>query len=176
MGGEDSPWGYTDGMKPRLTADFEARKRANVMQVLLKCARLINEKAIERVNEQAGQAMFRQSLANLLPHIALEGTRTTELARKVGISKQAVSKLVGEFVAQGVLEMLPDPTDGRARLVRFTPFGLKAIDHGLSVLAGIEQELGEQLGAEKMQALHTLLLSLLSALQPSESASAVLRK
>ena len=131
----------------------------------MKCARLANERAISRVNERAGAPVFRQALANLLPHIALEGTRLTELAERVGVSKQAVSKLVAEFVDQGMLELSADPEDGRAKLVRFTPRGVDGIRQGLAVLASVEEEIASKVGKKQMLALREGLVAMLDALE-----------
>ena len=152
-------------------ARFEAEKRENTLQVLLKCARLANERAIARVNEQAGASVFRQALANLLPHIALDGTRMTVLAERVGVSKQAVSKLVNEFVDLGLLELSADPDDGRAKLVRFTPRGIDAIRHGLSVLASVEGEIASRVGKKRMRALHEGLVAVLDALENMDAST-----
>lgn len=152
-------------MDRRDRARFEGEKRANTLQLLLKCARLANERAIDRVNREAGAPVFRQALANLLPHIALEGTRLTELARRVGVSKQAVSKLVAEFVDQGILELTLDPEDGRAKRVRFTPRGIEAIRHGLSVLSAVEAEIAARVGAPSMRELHAALVKMEAALE-----------
>ena len=152
-------------MRSKERARFESEKRANTLQVLLKCARLANERAISRVNELAGAAVFRQALANLLPHISLDGTRMTELADRVGVSKQAVSKLVAEFVDHGLLELAPDPSDGRAKLVRFTPRGVEAIRHGLSVLASVEDDIATRIGKKRMRELRDGLVAALDALE-----------
>jgi len=152
-------------VEPRARTRFETEKRANTIQVLLKCARLANERAIARVNEQAGAPIFRQALANLLPHISMDGTRLTELADKVGVSKQAVSKLVAEFVDQGMLELAVDSVDGRAKLVRFTPRGIENIRHGLSVLASVQAEIAAEIGKTKLHALHDGLVAALGALE-----------
>jgi DNA-binding MarR family transcriptional regulator len=152
-------------MEPRQRARFEAEKRANTLQVLFKCARLANERAISRVNERAGAAVFRQALANLLPHISLEGTRLTELAERVGVSKQAVSKLVAEFVDQGMLELAADPEDGRAKLVRFTPRGIEGIRDGLAVLESVEAEIASKVGKKRMAMIREGLVAMLDALE-----------
>ncbi len=49
----------------------------------------------------------------------LEGTRPSELARRLGVSKEAIGEPVDEKVATGMVERVTDPTDGRAVLVRF---------------------------------------------------------
>jgi DNA-binding MarR family transcriptional regulator len=64
-----------------------------------------------------------------------------------------------------VVEQIPDPRDGRAKLVRFSKKGEQALLHGLSVLRGLEQELEDKIGKRRMQELHTALLALEKALE-----------
>lgn len=148
--------------------ELEALKRANVLQVLLKCARLVDERAIARVNAAAGRSVLRRSVTNLLPHISFEGTRVGDLARRVGVTKQAVSKVVGELEAEGLVELVPDPADGRSKLVRFTQQGAAAIRHGLGVLSELERELARSVGETRMRALHGTLLAMVAELEGAE--------
>ena len=67
---------------------------------LFKAARLINEDAIARVRERTGEPV-RVAHTALLPHVDLEGTRLTELARRMGVTKQAVGQLVDELEQMG---------------------------------------------------------------------------
>lgn len=145
--------------------ELEAQKRGNVLQVLLKCARLVDEHAIARVNLAAGRRLLSRSVTNLLPHISFEGTRVGDLARRVGVTKQAVSKLVGELESEGLVELVPDPADGRSKLVRFTNHGTDAIRHGLAVLGGIERELTKVVGEPRMRAVHHALLAMVDELE-----------
>jgi DNA-binding MarR family transcriptional regulator len=97
--------------------------------------------------------------------VDVEGTRLTELARRLGITKQAVGQLVEDLVQQEVLELAPDPADKRARLVRFTAKGMAAIAHGLGILQQIESELSRRIGTQRMRGLHETLLEVLEALE-----------
>ncbi len=63
----------------------------------------------------------------------------------------------------GVLERVPDPADGRARLVRFVRGGEALLD-GLGTLRELEDELAAEIGAERMGALRDALLALDDAL------------
>jgi DNA-binding MarR family transcriptional regulator len=144
---------------------FEALKRQSVAQLLFKCARLVNERAIERVNRQAVVSPpLRAAHTALFPHLSSEGVRGADLAKKLGVTKQAVSQLVTELEEWGVVEQIPDPQDGRAKLVRFTKKGEQSLLHGLRVLGEVEAELGDKIGKRRMQELHTALLALESAL------------
>ena len=143
---------------------LEAAKGASLGQVLLRAARLFNEAAIARVNAQGGPPL-RQAHTQLLPHLGRGGIRATELARRVGISKQATGVLLEDMLGWGVVERIPDPADGRAQLVRLTPAGEAATLRGLGVLDGLAAELETELGEKAMRKLHKRLGQLVEALE-----------
>ncbi len=145
-------------------SDLERAKRESVGQLLFKCARLFNERAVQRVNQTATHPVLRPAHMNLFPHIDFAGTRVVDLARKLGISKQAVSQTVAELEELGVVETVRDVSDARAKLVRFTAAGRSAITHGLTVLGEIEKELEARVGAHHMARLHDALCALESVL------------
>jgi hypothetical protein len=126
--------------------ELEAQKRASTAQLLMRCARLVNERGVARAAQKFGIPV-RAAHMGLFPHLDLTGTRQTELARRMGVSKQAVNQLVSELVGFGVLEQLPDPADGRALLVRFTPRGARSLFDGLTVLNELEVAMRVALGA-----------------------------
>ncbi len=151
--------------KQPYAARLESAKQASLGQLLFKCARLFNEQALELANQRSG-TQVRVAHTALFPHIDLDGTRLTTLAERVGVSKQAVSQLVDELEGFGAVERVPDPSDGRARLVRFTEQGRQGLLVGLEVLDELSGDLGKRLGNEQMlRDLHGLLQSLLGALE-----------
>jgi len=154
-----------------MTADRRARlaaaTRASTFQLLLRCARRVDERATARIDATAGRRGFRKAHANLLPHLSFDGIRISDLAERVGVTKQAVSKVVAEMAAERVVEVVPDPTDARARLVRFTPRGVDAIAHRLGVLAGLERGLTRSVGVRRMKQLREALVALDDALDLS---------
>ena len=140
---------------------FETIKRQSVAQLLFKCARLVNEQAIARVNERATVSPpLRAAHTALFPHLNAEGVRGADLAKKLGVTKQAVSQLVTELEEWGVVEQIADPQDGRAKLVRFTKKGEQALLQGLAVLGELEAELTDKVGKLRMHELHTAILAL----------------
>jgi DNA-binding MarR family transcriptional regulator len=145
-------------------AEIEASKRVSAGHLLLKAARLVNERAIARIRAEANPD-FRTPHTALLPHIDFAGTRLTELAARVGTTKQAVGELVTELEAMGMVSREVDPADARARLVRFTARGRRALLHGLSVLAEIETELADELGRATLDRLRADLGKLIQALE-----------
>ncbi len=140
-------------------AHLEQVKRESVAQLLFKCARLLNEQALARMRDR-GAPKLRPAHAALFPHIDLDGTRLTELARRVGVSKQAVNQLVNDLEEMGTVERAPDPSDGRAKLIRFSRHGRNSILDGLAMLGEIERELAQKIGEDNMSALHRALIEL----------------
>lgn len=126
----------------------------------MKCGRLLNDLGVASMRVEMGFDGLRAAHTNLFPHIDLEGTRLTDLSKRVGISKQAVGQLVDELEEMGALERVPDPEDGRAKLIRFGqdedgPMLLR----GLAVLGELESEMEERIGARRMKELHRALLA-----------------
>jgi DNA-binding MarR family transcriptional regulator len=144
---------------------FEQRKRRSFLQVLFKTARLANEVAIERVREATGDARIRPAHTTLLPHISAGGIRLTALAERVGVTKQAVQQLVDEMEEFGVIERIPDPRDGRAKLIRWTETGREGVNFGLSIFGGLQGEFAEVVGEETLGQAHEVLLRILDHLE-----------
>ena len=133
----------------------------STFELLFRAARLVNERAVARV--QASGGSLRQAHTLLFPHITREGIRLTALAAKVDVTKQAIGPLVDDLEAAGVVERVDDPTDRRAKLIRWTPAGQRALLHGLSVLAELERELAAKVGKSRMSALADTLERLIAA-------------
>lgn len=143
---------------------LEAVKRASWAQLLMKCARLVNERAIAQLPTPADGPRLRAAHTTLFPHIDLEGTRLTELARRVGVSKQAVGQLVDELEASGVLERRPDPADRRAKLIKFSESAGRTLLDGMAKLRETEAELSAVIGQRRADDLYDALLALHDAL------------
>ena len=153
------------GRTEAFRAELERRKKDSVGQLLFRCARLFNEAALARMRDELGAPNVRASHTGLFPFVDLEGTRLTTLAGRMGVSKQAAGQLVEELEDMGVLERVPDPADGRAKLVRFSARGRRGLLEGLAVLRRMEGELEARLEAGDMARLHQILSRLLDALE-----------
>jgi DNA-binding MarR family transcriptional regulator len=81
-------------------------------------------------------------------HLAVEGSRLTELASAAGMSKQAMGDLVDQCEAWGLVTRAPDPLDARARRVCFTPTGLAWLEAFRQAVAQAEAEFRAAVGDE----------------------------
>lgn len=135
----------------------------STFELLFRAARLVNERAIARVADRGGQ--LRPAHTTLFPHITPEGIRLSTLAERIGVTKQAIGPLVDDLEREGVVERVEDPTDRRAKLIRWTKKGERALLHGLGVLAELERELARSVGKARLAALADTLEALIGAVE-----------
>ncbi len=126
---------------------FERAKQDSTIERLFRVARRLDALARSRIRERTGMPV-RQVHTQLLPHLDREGIRLTDLAARLGVTKQAIAPAVDELETWGVVEKIPDPSDGRARLVRFA--GVDALMDGLGTLHALEEELAAVVGADAL--------------------------
>ena len=148
---------------------FRELAARNLGQLLLRAARLLDERALERVRDRPGGIPIRPAHTRLFPHLRLEGVRSTELAERLGITKQAVAPLIADLIAWGLLESVPDPSDGRARLLRWTEAGMHGMVHGLTVLQEFELALVDRVGHADVDTTRRVLGELLALLDPAST-------
>lgn len=81
-------------------------------------------------------------------HLALGGSRLSDLARAAGMSKQAMGDLVDQCAAWGLVRREADVRDARARLVVFTPVGLAWLQAFQHAVAQAEAEFRDAVGVD----------------------------
>ena len=109
---------------------------------------------------------LRSSHTAIAQHIEDSGSRVTDLAQRAQLTKPSVVYVVNDLERLGYVERVPDPGDGRAKLVRFTARGIRAQRAGREIVEQIEHDWSELLGAREFTALRELLQRLHDALWP----------
>jgi DNA-binding MarR family transcriptional regulator len=100
----------------------------------------------------------------------LDGLRPSQLADRVGITKQSVNDLLGHLERQGYLLRVPNSVDGRARVIQLTSKG-RGLEQKIYAEAGAAEQLIEEiLGPQRFAQLHSSL-DLLTDLLPAQSPS-----
>jgi DNA-binding MarR family transcriptional regulator len=107
--------------------------------------------------EDEGYGDIRPGHGCVFGFIEREGSRLTDLAEHARFTKQAVGEVVTDLERLGYLERVPDPADGRAKLIRLTDRGRAALDAGNRIFAEIEARWAEELGEERIASLRETL-------------------
>jgi DNA-binding MarR family transcriptional regulator len=89
-----------------------------------------------------------------------DGTRPSELAARLRISKQALNYLLGQLERLGYLERRPDPDDQRSKRVLLTRRGVATVEVMREAVAEMESTWSRQLGAKRFTELRKLLVEL----------------
>lgn len=125
--------------------------------------------AAERIFRAVHSAGFDDvtiAQSRLLMGIDPDGTRVSVLADRAQIAKQTATALVDKLERAGYVERVPDPTDGRARLVRLTPRAESALPLARAEEDRIEAEWRAHLGVERMDQLRSALIALRDITDP----------
>jgi DNA-binding MarR family transcriptional regulator len=96
----------------------------------------------------AARAQVSAAHVHITRHLALEGSRLTDLAHSAGMSKQAMGDLVDQCEAWGLVSREPDPLDARARRVRFTATGLAWLQAFREAVRQAEAEFRAEVGEQ----------------------------
>ena len=96
----------------------------------------------------AARAQVSAAHIHITRHLAVAGSRLTDLAEAAGMSKQAMGDLVDQCEAWGLVTREADPRDGRARLVRFTESGLAWLEAFRRAVKRAEDDFRAEVGTE----------------------------
>ena len=107
-----------------------------------------NENVPLALSNLAARGQVSAAHIHITRHLALEGSRLTELAELAGMSKQAMGKLVDQCEAWGLVTRVNDSRDSRAKIVRFTSDGLAWLGAFEQAVTQAEAELRTAVGAE----------------------------
>ncbi|HYU57012.1 MAG TPA: MarR family transcriptional regulator [Actinomycetota bacterium] len=125
-------------------------------RLLIEAYRTFDEEARAALDEQ-GLSDLRPSFVTVHAHIDAEGTRVSDLARRAGLSKQAMTWLIEEMEGQTLLRRVDDPDDGRARRVLLTAKGRRRLGQARRVVDRVEARVRRRLGERRHDALRAVL-------------------
>ena len=148
---------------PRLPKTTAREAPENLGILLRESFRTMNEAVIERLAER-GHGEVRYAHGNVFQYLDDAGTRVSVLAQRAGMTKQSMAQLVEHLERNGYLERVPDPADGRAKLVRTTARGKEVFAIVREVVGEIEGRIEAALGPAKLARLRALLRELDAAL------------
>jgi len=103
--------------------------------------------------EAAGFTDIRPGHGCVFGTIDPQGSRLTDLAQRANMTKQSVGEATSDLEQRGYVERVPDPDDGRAKIIRLTERGREARAIGRRFIDDIEREWAERYGEERVAAL-----------------------
>lgn len=132
------------------------RMPANLKQLLLARSDWFAREIMSGV-KRSEFAYITPAQSRLLVHMGGRPMPMPELARRLGISRQAVHKTVTELARRGILEIRDDPERRNAKLVVYTERGRQVNRAGAAIIDRIEDRIAARLGRARLDELKTLL-------------------
>jgi DNA-binding MarR family transcriptional regulator len=128
----------------------------NLPQLLGDARRWFDEALLAALDE-AGASQVSPTQLGLFSVLDEDGTTVSELARRMGVTRQTAHQAVHGLVHLGLLEQAPDPASARRRLIRRTLEGQRAHERADLVLRRLEETLAERIGRDTVAALRAAL-------------------
>jgi DNA-binding MarR family transcriptional regulator len=147
-------------------ASVRAQREQMLLRLLFRATHAMNAEMTRRVRAR-GWTAFKPTFTTLLSHLDTDGTTISELAARIGTSRQAVSQLARAIEEAGLIERMPHPTDGRSVVVCHTAAGRRILLHALDVMSAIEAEYADRAGETEVGELKRLLAHLLGEIDPA---------
>ncbi len=127
------------------------------------------EALLVRIHAELAAAGYADSYpswgTNIFHYLRGGGLRLTELAKRTHTTKQALRYTINQLEAAGYVERVPDPTDGRAKIIRFTQRGWEGRRVGDEIIASLEEQCVQKLGEERMRQFKALIEDVSSVLE-----------
>lgn len=128
----------------------------NLGFLLLNAFRWFDEGLLAALN-RAGWPEIGRPESMVFAHLDATGTRISELARRGGVSRQAAHQVVQGLRRAGLVELVSDPANRSAKLVRPTGRGERSIAFARRRLLELETVLTERLGPDQVTCLRGAL-------------------
>lgn len=120
-----------------------------LLPVLHQAFRLADRAIAEEVSKEGFDV--RPSHSVVLSNIDIAtGVRATALAERASVTKQAIGEAISDLERKGFVRRVPDPTDGRAKLIQLTPSGRAVIEAAFEAIDRFEKELASRAGVSNM--------------------------
>src|SRR5215210_9387344 len=119
----------------------------------------VQRRMLERLHDE-GFADLDFAHMNVFQYPGPQGARPSELAARLGMTKQALNYLLGELERLEYVQREPDPDDLRSKRVALTRRGTSAIRVIRETVVEVETAWAQQLGPERFAQFRALLLEL----------------
>ena len=104
-----------------------------------------------------GEPGLRPSHHRVIAHVPQEGITVTDLAERVGMTKQGIGQFVSQLTESGHLTVERDDDDRRVRVVRRTPKGEESVRRLSELLDGLEADWANRVGTRRYEEFRAVL-------------------
>lgn len=111
------------------------------------------------LNMMAGRGHTKLTPAHIafLANLDCGETHASAVARRMGVSRQAIYRTIRELQTLRILTLVDNPEKGNQKLIRMTPHGTKVVADACVCLSAVENALRERIGSKDFDRLSGIL-------------------
>tara|TARA_B100000513_G_C11837776_1_gene164770 strand:- start:139 stop:600 length:462 start_codon:yes stop_codon:yes gene_type:complete len=130
-----------------MAADSSLHGAANLGALLVRAFRWFEE-GLASDPDTAHLPRLSGSQFMTLASLDDDGTSIAELARRVGVTRQAMHQMIGEMERSALVDLVDSQTDRRVKLVKLALLGRTLDQKAATAIADLEKELTKRIGKQ----------------------------
>ena len=109
--------------------------------------------SLQSLLESRGLQSVNRTQSVMLIHIAEGITKPSDIAHDMGATRQNIHAMAKPLIDARIIEVVPDPEDGRSKQYAFCEDSVELRDTALGFLKYLDRKLGDRIGREEIKAL-----------------------
>ncbi len=143
-------------MAPKLKKESRPRRSLGIFAELVKAIDWYDV-SLQSILASRDLESFNRTQSVMLIHIAQGITKPSDIAQYMGASRQNVHAMAKSLIDARIIEVVPDPEDGRSKQYAFCEDSLELRDTVIKLLKYLDKKLGERIGKDKLKFLRSVL-------------------
>lgn len=139
-----------------MLAKQKAETPTNLGQLIVRAFYWIDE-GLQSNLQMRGGPEITHSQSMIIMLIGEGIRRPSAIAERLGVSRQAVHQSIRDLIDVDVVELVPDPRDGRAKVARLSKKGAPIHRKARRILERLEVELAGRIGKRRTASLREAL-------------------
>lgn len=108
------------------------------------------DEGLQRGLRARGWPILTRPESMIMHHVILGMVRPSDIARALGLTRQAVHSTIAQIVEKGVFELVPDPSDRRIKAVGLTETGKAMRADAQMIVTYLAEQLGQRIGQKRL--------------------------
>lgn len=115
------------------------------------------DESLQMIVKEAGFRPLNRSQSLMMLYIVMGFQRPIEIARRMRLSRQAISHMTDQLVTRGILLVSDDPNDKRSKILSFAPDSSDMRTLGRATILDLDDVLRSRISSERFEALREAL-------------------
>lgn len=108
------------------------------------------DEGLQNYLQARGWPVVTRPQSMVMANVVLGTRRPSDIARNMGVTRQAIHATINQMVELGMVEMANDPSNGRVKMLTLTPTGERMRRDAQQAMLLLGEELGRRVGREEL--------------------------